>query len=138
MANKLADRIFLEEYADHFTDTEDLVAHEGGLGKEKTSIFKKSGKGYYSGKMFTILIDMENPKMHSKLIQADGESNDKYNERVKNSMAKFAAEPEIMETQEVEYQDQSGSTRKVTTKKQTYAEIKKEKKEKEEEEKEDI
>src|SRR3990167_358420 len=40
MADKLADRIFKEEYADMFTDTEKLVAHEGGLGKEKTTIFK--------------------------------------------------------------------------------------------------
>lgn len=124
--------------AEYIEKPEEKITHEGGAGRVKTPVFHLFGDGYYTNRIHYYLLNMNNPKIVTKLVQADDENKEKFLERVSLAISKFASEPEIFETEEKEIETPSGDKIKTTKKRQTVAEIKEKEKEKEVEEKEEI
>ena len=126
----------LNKYAEYFDTFETRVSNEGTSGKPKTPVFHKFGKGYESGKQLHFMISLSEPDIRNELQQKDSETEEKFNERVSEALSKFAAEPEIFETEETETLP-TGQV-KTIRKKQTIAEKIKEEEAKEAEASEDI
>lgn len=135
-ASKLIDVLLLEEFADHFVDSQDKVTHEGTAGKPRTPVFHKYGSGYHEPH-YHFLLNMNEPTQITKLKQEATESKAEFKKRVAEALGKFAPEPEVFTVTERERETPEG---KVVTreKKQTTEQIEKEEEKKDEEEKEEI
>lgn len=137
-ASKIADIIIREDFADYIPESQEQVTHEGSIGKIKTPVFHKFGKGHYENKEIYIMLNMNNPKISSKLMRDFNELTEDFKKRVSTAVSKFASEPEVFETEETEIESALGEKRKIIKKKQTFAELKKEKEEQKKEEVEEI
>lgn len=136
-ANRIIEYIALKEFLEYLPNGQEKVTYEGSAGKPKTPVFHKFGDTYWGGLQYYFLLNLNNPKMITKLFQEEIEGKKEFDERVKQATLKFAVEPEIFETEEIYPEPVTGRTI-IKRKKQTIAEIQKEKEEKEAEQAEEI
>jgi len=136
-ASLLVDNILLDEFADHFESSEEKVTNEGGMGKAKTPVFHKFGQGYH-GLSYYFLLDMTNPTIITKLEKRHDESNEKFTKRINEAISKFAEDPEVFVTEEVESESPEGTKIRRRKRVQSLPEIIHEEEKKAKEEKEEV
>ena len=137
IANRIINHIALHEFAEYIPNGQEKITNEGSAGKPKTPTLHRFGETYWSGMRYYFLLNLNNTKIITKLFQEETETKEKFDERVKEAISKFAVEPETFETEEREIEPVTGRTL-IRRKKQTIAEIQKEKEEKEAEAVEEI
>ena len=128
----------MHEFAEYLPNGQQKVTYEGSAGKPKTPVFHKFGNAYWSGMGYYFLVNLNNPKITTKLFQEETETKEKFNERAQQAISKFALEPEILEPIIREVEMPSGEIVRTIRKRQTIAEIQEEKEKKEAEEAEEI
>ena len=138
IASKIINYIALHEFAEYLPNGQQKVTYEGSAGKPKTPVFHTFGESYWHGMGYYFLLNLNNPKIITKLFQEETEIKAKFDERVQQAISKFALEPEIFEPIIREVEMPTGEIIRTTRKRQTIAEIQKEKAEKEAEEVEEI
>ena len=138
VANSIINYIALHEFQEYLPNGQQKVTYEGSAGKPKTPVFHKFGNAYWSGMGYYFLVNLNNPKITTKLFQEETETKEKFNERAQQAISKFALEPEILEPIIREVEMPSGEIVRTIRKRQTIAEIQEEKEKKEAEEAEEI
>ena len=126
----LKEEVMLKEYYNYFKTEQEQVTNEGSSGKPKTPVFHIFGKGYYDSILYYFFMNLNNPKLMGRLIQGENETEEKFMSRVKESIPKFALEPEILEPEIRETEHPDGTvTRTIKKRRQTLEQYEKEKEE---------